>query len=242
MRFLSTTRQRRGNMAERRTKPMFIQAPSGRRGFAGDAMSLARCTRYNPVVRSLLATLALCVCAVYATIPAFWLTLHPFATHWRTRGRNSFNFILPLWLAYILIVIAALFRWRTWALYTTAYAYIPGALLIFTGLILYVLSSRNFTHVQLSGLAEVEPDRHAQRLVTTGIRSRVRHPIYLGHLCELLGWTICFGTIPLFALTAFALITGYFMLGLEDRELEQRFGPEYTTYRRQVPAILPRLF
>jgi methanethiol S-methyltransferase len=187
-------------------------------------------------------TLALFGCAVYATIPAFWLTLHPFTGHWRSRGRHSFKVILPLWLVYILIAIAALFPWRTRALYTTPYAYIPGALLIVMGLLLYILSSRGFTHVQLSGLAEVEPERHAQRLVTSGIRSRVRHPIYLGHLCELLGWTVCFGTISLIALTTFAIVTGFFMLRLEDNELEQRFGKPYSDYRRSVPTIVPRLF
>ncbi|ABF42567.1 Putative protein-S-isoprenylcysteine methyltransferase-like protein [Candidatus Koribacter versatilis Ellin345] len=193
-------------------------------------------------MRSLLATLALIACAVYATIPLFWFTLHPFTKHWRARGRHSFKLILPLWLAYIVIAIAVLYPWRNQSLYTTPYAYIPGGLLVLTGLLLYVLSSRGFTHVQLSGLAEVEPDRHAQRLVTTGIRARVRHPIYLGHLCELLGWTICFGTVSLIALSAFAIVTGYFMLRLEDRELEDRFGPEYTAYRQRVPAIIPRVF
>src|SRR3954447_4159954 len=112
----------------------------------------------------------------------FWFTLHPFTKHWRTRGRNSFKLILPLWFVYIALAIFAVFPWRAHFLYTTPIAYIPGALLIVTGLLLYVFSSRGFTHVQLSGLAEVEPDRHAQRLVTSGIRSRVRHPIYLGHL------------------------------------------------------------
>ncbi len=193
-------------------------------------------------MRSLLAEVALYGCAIYATIPAFWLTLHPFAAHWRVRGRDSYKVILPLWLVYIFIAIAALFPWRTRSLYTSPYAYIPGALLVLSGLLLYVLSSRDFSHVQLSGLAEVEPDRHTQRLVTTGIRARVRHPIYLGHLCELLGWTIAFGTFSLFALSAFAIATGFFMLRLEDRELEQRFGDEYSAYRRQVPAILPRWF
>jgi protein-S-isoprenylcysteine O-methyltransferase Ste14 len=96
--------------------------------------------------------------------------------------------------------------------------------------------------VQLSGLAEVEPDRHTQQLITTGIRARVRHPIYLGHLCELLGWTIALGTASLFALSLFAMLTGAVMLHLEDNELESRFGESYRTYRHTVPAIFPRLF
>ncbi len=193
-------------------------------------------------MRFLFEDLALVLCAIYATIPAFWLTLHPFANRWRTRGRHSFKRIVPLWIFYIAIAACALIPWRHRALYTTPFAFIPGALLVLTGLSLYRAAARNFSRVQLSGLAELEPDRHQQSLVTTGIRSRVRHPIYLGHLCELLGWTLGFGTLPLFVLTAFAILTGACMLPLEDNELELRFGEPYRDYRRKVPAILPRFF
>lgn len=193
-------------------------------------------------MRSLLADLALVICSVYATIPLFWFTLHPFTERWRARGRHSYKIILPLWILYILLAIAALWPWRNHALYTTPLAFIPGALLILTGLFVYRAAARNFTHVQLSGLAELEPNRHRQHLVTSGIRSRVRHPIYLGHLLELFGWTIALGTLSLIALTVFAILTGAVMLRLEDNELEQRFGPDYREYRHKVPAIFPRLF
>jgi len=193
-------------------------------------------------VRQHLQSLALLACCVYATIPLFWLTLHPFTQHWRTRGRRSFKAILPLWWLYIAVLYAALFHWRHHALYTTKFAYIPAALLILFGFYLYRAATRGFGHVEISGLAELEPDRHRQQLVTQGIRTRIRHPIYLGHFCELLGWTIAFGTVSLFAVTAFAILTGAIMLPLEDRELEQRFGPAYRDYRAKVPAILPRLF
>jgi protein-S-isoprenylcysteine O-methyltransferase Ste14 len=179
---------------------------------------------------------------VYATIPAFWLTLHPFTQHWRARGRHSFKAILPLWWLYIGLIFAALFPWRHHTLYATRYAYIPAALLILTGFVLYRAATRDFGHVEISGLAELEPDRHRQALVTAGIRGRVRHPIYLGHLCELLGWTIAFGTVSLFVVAAFAIVTGAIMLPLEDRELEARFGSPYRDYRKSVPAIIPRIF
>ena len=69
----------------------------------------------------------------------------------------------------------------------------------------------------------------------------MRHPIYLGHLCEVLGWCVGTGLIPLYALALFAIITGSFMITLEDRELEARFGEQYRAYRRSVPAVIPRL-
>jgi protein-S-isoprenylcysteine O-methyltransferase Ste14 len=78
-------------------------------------------------------------------------------------------------------------------------------------------------------------------LNTSGIRCRVRHPYYLGHLCELLGWTLGTGLLVLYALAIFAVVTGAVMITSEERELESRFGQPYRDYKQRVPAILPRL-
>ncbi len=85
------------------------------------------------------------------------------------------------------------------------------------------------------------PGHREQRLVTSGIRAHIRHPVYLGHLCEMLAWSVGTGLAVCYGLTAFALVTGAIMIRLEDRELEQRFGEAYREYRRQVPAVLPRV-
>jgi protein-S-isoprenylcysteine O-methyltransferase Ste14 len=45
-----------------------------------------------------------------------------------------------------------------------------------------------------------------------------------------------------YALTAFALISGVLMIRMEDAELEQRFGEQYREYRSRVRSIVPRLF
>ena len=131
--------------------------------------------------------------------------------------------------------------WRSIPLYSTHWTYFPGALLFATGMWIYKSSSREFSGVLLGGLPELRPDQHQQRLVTSGIRSRVRHPIYLAHLCEMLGWSVGTGLAVCYALTAFAVVTGAIMVRLEDKELERRFGEEYRTYRRNVPAVLPRI-
>jgi protein-S-isoprenylcysteine O-methyltransferase Ste14 len=39
----------------------------------------------------------------------------------------------------------------------------------------------------------------------------------------------------------FAIATGAVMIRIEDEELEKRFGDLYRMYRREVPALLPRL-
>ncbi|PYX68902.1 MAG: hypothetical protein DMG78_23640 [Acidobacteria bacterium] len=100
-------------------------------------------------------------------------------------------------------------------------------------------SGTHFNLAQLGGLPEIRSDHDNQRLVTTGIRARVRHPVYLGHLCEMLAWSLGTGLLVCWLLTAFAIVTGAVMIRMEDAELEKRFGPEFMAYRREVPAILP---
>ncbi len=131
--------------------------------------------------------------------------------------------------------------WRQAAFYSTPWTWVPAALLFAAGIFLYSTAGAHFSWAQLGGLPEVRAGHQCDRLVTTGIRSRVRHPVYLGHLCEMLAWSVGTGLAVCWALTAAAIATGAVMISLEDAELEKRFGPEYVAYRQRVHAVLPRL-
>jgi len=147
-----------------------------------------------------------------------------------------------MWVGMWIVMGAITWPWRHLTFYSSPFAWIPAVIFFAAGLNLYRTGGHNFSGAQLGGRPELEPGRHEQRLVTTGIRRRVRHPIYLAHLCELLGWSIGTGLVVVVALTAFAVITGAVMIRLEDRELEERFGEPYREYRRTVPAVVPKIF
>lgn len=132
-------------------------------------------------------------------------------------------------------------RWRHVTLYQNLVTWIPAILLFATGMWLYLQSGRQFTSAQLRGLPEVVSGSERQVLVTTGIRARLRHPVYVAHLCEMLGWSVGTGLVVSFLLTAFAILTGAVMIRMEDAELEQRFGEQFREYRSRVPAIFPRV-
>ena len=185
-----------------------------------------------------LLTLAWLLAVGYSQVPTFWFLAHPFAERWRSRPRSPYRVLVPIWLAEMLGVAALTWRWREVALYSAPYAWIPAVLLIATGLGLYHGAHQGFTHAQIVGRSEVETGQ-AQRLVTGGLRARVRHPLYLGHLCGLLGWALGSGLLVIYILLAYALIGFAITIPLEDAELERRFGDAYRQYRRTVPAILP---
>lgn len=180
-------------------------------------------------------------CVAYSTIPSFWFMVHPYADYWRSRGRSPYRILLPAWFAMWVIVALISAPWRHVMLYSAPVLWLPSLLLFATGIWLYLKSSKGFSAQQLGGLPELHPNHPEQRLVTTGIRGRVRHPVYLAHLLEMLAWSIASGLAVCYALTAFAIVTGTIMIRMEDNELEKRFGNDYSKYKQQVPAVIPRL-
>ena len=189
----------------------------------------------------LLRTLGWLACVVYSTIPLFWLMVHPRAHRWRASERSPFRVLVPAWIVMWVGIGSLTGPWRRAAFYSSPWAWTPATLLFAAGMFIYSSSGAHFTWAQLGGLPEVRTGHDDDRLVTTGIRSRVRHPVYLGHLCEMLAWSIGTGLVVCWLLTAFALVTGAVMIRKEDGELERRFGAEYIAYRQRVHAVLPSL-
>jgi protein-S-isoprenylcysteine O-methyltransferase Ste14 len=181
-------------------------------------------------------------CVVYSTIPAFWFMIHPFAERWRARHRSPYILLLPAWVAMWVVVALITWPWRGILLYRADWAWCAAVLLFACGLYVYSRSGKNFSAKQLGGLPEVHAGNREQRLVTDGIRARVRHPVYLAHLCEMLAWSVGTGLAVCWGLMAFAVVTGAVMIRMEDAELEERFGDSYRAYRNAVPAVLPRIW
>lgn len=178
---------------------------------------------------------------VLSTIPVYWFLVHPRAEYWRRRRGARFRILVPLWLAGWIAMGAITWPWRHVVLYDTPISWLAAAPFFATGLYLYHRSRASFSFAQLIGRPEVQGEGFEQRLVTSGIRARVRHPVYLGHLCELIAWSLGAGLAVIYILTAFAVITGTIMIRMEDDELERRFGEPYRQYRESTPAVIPRL-
>ncbi len=212
--------------------------------FNTDARRLTTCSQLHlsgEGVLVLFYRIGWLACVIYATIPSFWLAIHPRAEYWRSWQRSPYRVLVPLWAVMWVALGVITAPWRNLFLYTHLWAWVPAAFLSAAGLWIYNRSGAGFSPAQLGGFPEVMPSHREQRLVTTGIRARVRHPVYLGHLCWMLAWSIGTGLMVCFGLTAFAVISGAAMIKLEDKELEQRFGQAFREYRLKVPAVLPRI-
>ena len=189
----------------------------------------------------IIRTVGWLACVVYSTVPLFWFMVHPRANRWRKHERSPFRVLVPAWLTMWVGIGAITGHWRNLQFYSTPWTWIPAAILFASGIFLYSRSGVHFSWAQLGGLPEVRTGHRDDRLITTGIRARVRHPVYLGHLCEMLGWSIGTGLLVCWALMAFAMMTGAVMIRMEDAELKRRFGDEYRKYQARVPAVIPKI-
>ena len=78
-------------------------------------------------------------------------------------------------------------------------------------------------------------------LIRTGPYQIVRHPIYLGMLLMYLSTALIMSIWPVMLVGLVIFITGTeIRVRIEDRLLASRFGEEFESYRRAVPAYIPR--
>jgi len=79
--------------------------------------------------------------------------------------------------------------------------------------------------VQLRGLENID------HLVTTGLFSRIRHPMYAGFILWIAGWVMRYGAVVSFAVGVVCVANILFWRRLEEDALESHYGEDYRRYR-----------
>lgn len=79
-------------------------------------------------------------------------------------------------------------------------------------------------------------------LATTGPYAYVRHPQYAGFGLTLIGFFVQWPTILTLLMLPVLLVMYWRLARSEEREVETRFGEQYRSYARGVPAFIPHLF
>ena len=83
--------------------------------------------------------------------------------------------------------------------------------------------------------------QHDHELVATGPYRRVRHPIYTGLLCALLGTALKVGDWRGLLAVAIVLASFWHKLRQEERWLGEHFGAAYAAYRKTTAVLIPGL-
>lgn len=92
-----------------------------------------------------------------------------------------------------------------------------------------------------TGEAALHPELFTKNFVSSGVYSRLRHPIYLGFAGTFLAIAIFFGSwfMLLFFVAFIPLME--FQASKEEKELVKKFGKVYVNYTKKVPKWIPGL-
>ncbi|WP_289028458.1 isoprenylcysteine carboxylmethyltransferase family protein [uncultured Algoriphagus sp.] len=111
-----------------------------------------------------------------------------------------------------------------------------GYMLATFGTIILVKSSRA---ISLSGFFGISTPKK-EKLVISGIYSKVRHPLYAALILIFLGYA--FVAASLAAIIHLFCLLVYLIFGIkfEEQNLTQLFGKDYIKYKESVPALIPK--
>jgi protein-S-isoprenylcysteine O-methyltransferase Ste14 len=112
-----------------------------------------------------------------------------------------------------------------------------GAVLIILGVALIVLARREFAQRG----QPTDPGLPTSKVVTTGVFSLSRNPIYLGAVCFLIGIALAVNLPWALVFLLPALVAcHYVLIAPEERYLAAKFGEEYRTYAASVHRWIGR--
>jgi protein-S-isoprenylcysteine O-methyltransferase Ste14 len=78
----------------------------------------------------------------------------------------------------------------------------------------------------------------APKLLTSGPYAHARHPMYLAWVIGYLGVVLVVNSVWSLVLLPAGLLATHFVVRREERDLEKRFGEEFTAYAASVPRYL----
>jgi protein-S-isoprenylcysteine O-methyltransferase Ste14 len=105
------------------------------------------------------------------------------------------------------------------------------------GVVLVILARREFARYR----QPTDPGLPTSKIVTTGIFSVSRNPLYLGGVCIVVGIALAMNLPWVLALLLPALVMcHYVLIAPEERYLAAKFGQEYRTYAAAVHRWIGR--
>jgi len=119
---------------------------------------------------------------------------------------------------------------------------IVGIIFTICGILFMIISIMSFRReARKAKLEQSLGPMGPNTLVTTGLYSKIRHPIYTGRLLIAIGWSLTWNAVySLFIIPIVVWITFITVVRFwEEPDLIKSFGEEYNEYRRNTPALFP---
>lgn len=155
-----------------------------------------------------------------------------------TSGWGFFLFLFGLWVApqtRFSFTSILLFSMNFWILEISLDLgnVLVGAVFIFIG-----------AYLGIKGVLElslkISETHEANKVIKTGLYSKIRHPQYLGAIFSHIGMSFLFSALLSLIITPLVIFYNYLTAWKEEKELIKEFGDSYEKYRNEVPMLFPR--
>lgn len=167
------------------------------------------------------------------------LALHGGVSLWRRFGDWSYVLAFIYWGLADILLFAFRDIWLSPRLGSLPGADIVGWLLILFGLFFGLWAANTLGLVAFLTRPQVSPQKTRSLLIVTGPYRWVRHPFYFSEWFLLLGIALVSRSWAVLGLVVVTLLIDPLVTQWEEKELVDRFGKDYSEYRKKVPRLLP---
>jgi protein-S-isoprenylcysteine O-methyltransferase Ste14 len=158
----------------------------------------------------------------------------------KERGESTFAFLVLVFLSTVGVgFFLPLFAGRKLGLLPLpeGFHYL-GAAIFLSGYAIRVVAARRLKR-QFSYLVTIQENH---QLITSGIYSRIRHPVYLGTILAVFGMILIFPTTYGFAFAILFTAILAHRMSLEEKILLKYFGSVYQEYSSKSFRLIPHIY
>jgi methanethiol S-methyltransferase len=98
------------------------------------------------------------------------------------------------------------------------------------GLVMFIMG----TILAVGALIQLKGVENIKNLVTSGLFNKIRHPMYMGFICWILGWSLYHKALISFVIGIPGMASVLWWRHLEDKRLVVQFGEAFQQYRART--------
>jgi len=171
-----------------------------------------------------------------------WLTQPPVSVKETSDQKSSdrFSVVLILLMSLVSVVVPVI----DWAYFSDTHSgftvfTILGGVMMITGIGFRAWAVQALGKY-FTATVQIKEDH---RLITSGPYHIVRHPSYTGAFIAIIAGGVILESLSGFIISCMAMMIAYYVrINIEEKELINRFGNDYTVYRKKIKMIIPYVF
>jgi protein-S-isoprenylcysteine O-methyltransferase Ste14 len=119
---------------------------------------------------------------------------------------------------------------------------LTGLVIWVAGILFTLLAMRQYNLNEFAGIDPLKGiAQRREKLNTSGLNARVRHPLYFAAIVIVWGWWLWEPSARLSAIAVITTIYAWIGSVWEEKKLLKQYGKEYEEYQKKVPMLWPRI-